>query len=193
MTSRYASHIIIIIIISTENRALAVNTGNLDRHNLLHSLYLDHRLWLNGWLRRRLGCPHSADDLTQDAFVQVMGSRDLLRLEQPRAFLTTIAKRLLFNHYRRQDIERAYLEALAALPAAEQPSEEVRAIAMETLLELARLLEDLPLPVRQAFLYAQLDGLPYAEIAERLGISLATVKRYLAKAAQRCYFAELYE
>lgn len=121
-----------------------MNTGNLDRHNLLHSLYLDHRLWLNGWLRRRLGCPYSADDLTQDAFVQVMGSRDLLRFEQPRAFLTTIAKRLLFNHYRRQDVERAYL-------------------------------------------YAQLDGLPYAKIAERLGISLATVKRYLAKAAQRRY------
>lgn len=122
----------------------------LNLHNLLHSLYLDHRPCLNGWLRRRLSCPHSAEDLTQDAFVQVMGSRDLLRLEQPQALLITIAKRLLFNHYRRQDIERAYL-------------------------------------------YAQLDGLPYAEIAERLGISLATVKRYIAKAAQRRYFAELYE
>ncbi|WP_249935082.1 sigma factor [Azotobacter chroococcum] len=95
-----------------------MNTGNLDRHNLL-----DHRPCLNGWLRRRLSCPHSAEDLTQDAFVQVMGSRDLLHLEQPQALLITIAKRLLFNHYRRQDIERAYL-------------------------------------------YAQLDGLPYAEIAK---------------------------
>lgn len=36
---------------------------------------------------------------------------------------------------------------------------------------------------------AQVDGLGYSEIAAQLGISLATVKRYLSKAAMRCYFA----
>jgi RNA polymerase sigma-70 factor (ECF subfamily) len=34
----------------------------------------------------------------------------------PRAYLTTIAQRLLSNHLRRRQIERAYLEALGALP-----------------------------------------------------------------------------
>lgn len=168
-----------------------MDTGNVSRHSTLHSLYLDHRLWLHGWLRRRLGCSYNADDLTQDTFVKAMGARDLLQLDEPRAFLTTIAKRLLFNHYRRQDIERAYLQTLASLPEAHLPSEETRAIALETLMELAQALEDLPAPVRQAFLYAQLDGLPYAEIARRLDISLATVKRHIVRAAQHCYFGEL--
>jgi hypothetical protein len=27
-----------------------------------------------------------------------------------------VAKRVLFNHYRRQDLERAYLQALAGMP-----------------------------------------------------------------------------
>ena len=35
---------------------------------------------------------------------------------EPRAFLTTVAKRVLFNYYRRQDLERAYLDALAQMP-----------------------------------------------------------------------------
>lgn len=169
-----------------------MDTGHIGRHSILLSLYVEHRNWLHTWLKRRLGCPHNAEDLTQDTFMSALNAQDLPQLNEPRAFLTTIAKRLLFNHYRRQDIEQAYLHSLARLPETYVPSEETRAIVLETLMELALALEELPIPVRQAFLYAQLDGLSYAEIAQRLGVSLATVKRYIAKAAQRCYFSELF-
>ncbi|MDD1014994.1 sigma-70 family RNA polymerase sigma factor [Pseudomonas rubra] len=155
----------------------------------LEGLYVDHHNWLTGWLRRRLGCPDSAADLAQDTFMRLLQARDTPLLNEPRAFLTTVAKRVLCNHYRRQDLERAYLQALAQLPEALAPSEEHRAIIFETLLELDRLLDGLPLPVKRAFLMAQVDGLSYSEIAAQLGISLATVKRYLNKAAMRCYFA----
>ena len=155
----------------------------------LEGLYLDHHNWLTGWLRRRLGCPDSAADLAQDTFMRLLQARETPLLNEPRAFLTTVAKRVLCNHYRRQDLERAYLQALAQLPEALAPSEEHRAIIFETLLELDRLLDGLPLAVKRAFLMAQVDGLGYSEIAAQLGISLATVKRYLSKAATRCYFA----
>ena len=155
----------------------------------LEGLYLDHHNWLTGWLRRRLGCPDSAADLAQDTFMRLLQGREPPLLNEPRAFLTTVAKRVLCNHYRRQDLERAYLQALAQLPEALAPSEEHRAIIFETLLELDRLLDGLPLVVKRAFLMAQVDGLSYAEIGAQLGISLATVKRYLNKAAMRCYFA----
>nr|WP_178117743.1 sigma-70 family RNA polymerase sigma factor [Pseudomonas sp. R5(2019)] len=155
----------------------------------VEGLYLDHHNWLTGWLRRRLGCPDSAADLAQDTFIRLLQARETPQLNEPRAFLTTLAKRVLFNHYRRQDVERAYLEALAQLPEALQPSEEHRAIIFETLLELDRLLDGLAPQIKQAFLLAQVDGLPYGEIASQLGISLATVKRHLNKAAMRCYFA----
>ena len=69
------------------------------------------------------------------------------------------------------------------------PSEEERAIILQTLTELDQLLDGLPRAVKQAFLLAQIDGLTYNEIARELGISLATVKRHLNKAAMRCYFA----
>lgn len=173
-------------------RVGVVSSFEAERHLAVHNLYVEHHGWLQGWLMRRLGCRHNAADVAQDAFVQVMGTQDLLRLDEPRAFLTVVAKRLLFNHYRRRDIERAYLDALATLPEPQVPSEETRAIALEALAELARILEDEPLVVRRAFIHAQLDGLPYAEITQRLGISLATLKRYLARVAQRCYFAEIF-
>jgi len=155
----------------------------------VESLYLDHHSWLTGWLRRRLGCPDSAADLAQDTFIRVLSARESAAIIEPRAFLTTLAKRVLFNHYRRQDLERAYLETLAQMPEMLAPSEEDKAIILQTLIELDQLLDGLPRLVKRAFLLAQVDGLTYPQIAAALGISVATVKRHLHKAALRCYFA----
>ncbi|HBO4344171.1 TPA: sigma-70 family RNA polymerase sigma factor [Pseudomonas aeruginosa] len=168
-----------------------MSSADLAHAAALHTLYSDHHHWLTGWLRRRLGCPQNAADLAQDTFVKVLVSRQAARIDEPRAFLTIIARRVLCHHYRRQDVERAYLEALASLPEREVPSEETRAIVLETLVELDHLLDGLPPLAKETFLLAQLDGLGYAEIATQLGISLSSVKRYMLKAAQRCYFAEL--
>lgn len=158
-------------------------------NHTVEGLYQDHHSWLTGWLRRRLGCPDSAADLAQDTFVKVLVARDTPQLLEPRAFLTTIAKRVLSNHYRRRDLEQAYCQALAELPECVAPSEEERAIILETLIELDRLLDGLPMAVKRAFLLSQVDGLSHGEIATQLGISIATVKRHLNKALLRCYFA----
>jgi len=161
----------------------------LQPSNPVEVLYNDHHHWLTGWLRRKLGCPDNAADLAQDTFIRVLSAREAPTLIEPRAFLTTVAKRVLFNFYRRQDLERAYLETLAQMPEHVAPSEEDRAIILQTLLELDQLLDGLPKQVKRAFLLAQLDGLTYAQIGAQLGISIATVKRHLTKAAMRCYFA----
>ncbi|MNL22453.1 putative RNA polymerase sigma factor FecI [compost metagenome] len=70
-------------------------------------------------------------------------------------------------------------------------SPEDRAIVLETLLELDRLLDGLPAAVRRAFLMSQLEGLTHAQVAAALGVSIPTVKRYIVKALQRCCFADL--
>ena len=161
----------------------------MSQSNTVEVLYQDHHSWLTGWLRRKLGCPQSAADLAQDTFMRLLTARETPTLAEPRAFLTVVAKRVLFNHYRRQDLERAYLQTLAQMPEQVVPSEEERAIILQTLMELDQLLDGLPSPVKRAFLLAQIDGLSHAEIGARLGISVATVKRHLSKAALRCYFA----
>lgn len=110
--------------------------------NTVESLYHAHHNWLTGWLRRKLGCPHNAADLAQDTFIRVLTAREAAPIIEPRAFLTTVAKRVLFNYYRRQDLERAYLDALAQMPEQVVPSEEEKAIILQTLVELDQGLQD---------------------------------------------------
>jgi len=156
----------------------------------LNNLYNDHHGWLKSWLRRRLGCPEQAADLAHDTFIRILTKSQPLSVREPRAFLTCIAQGMVSNFRRRQRVERAYIEALGQLPEALVPSPEVQAIMLETLLEIDRLLDGLPTLVRRAFLLSQLDGLTQTEIAKRLGISVPTVKRYVAKALVLCCFAE---
>ena len=160
-------------------------------HALAHEitmLYSDHHGWLRGWLRKRLGDAHQAADLAHDTFIQLLTREQPVAAREPRAFLTTVAQRVLANHYRRQQLERAYLDALAVLPEAVAVSPEERAIVMETLVEIDRMLGNLAPVVKRAFLMSQLDGMSHGEIASALEISVTSVKRYLVKAGEQCYF-----
>ncbi|MDH1012721.1 sigma-70 family RNA polymerase sigma factor [Pseudomonas nicosulfuronedens] len=155
-------------------------------HAAVSELYQHHHGWLQGWLRRRLDCHEQAADLAQDTFTRLLGSRRVLDAREPRAYLTTIAKGLMINWFQRQSLERAYLEALAGLPEELAPSPEQRYLVLETLHEIDALLARLPDPVRQAFLLAQIEGLKYEAIAQRLGVSLGSVKRYMQQAFRHC-------
>lgn len=164
--------------------------GDSTFQQTIHTLYSDHHGWLHNWLRRKLGCSQRAADLAHDTFLRLLAREEAVAIQEPRAFLTTVAQRVLSNHRRRECIERAYLDVLAQMPEALAPSPEDSAMLLETLVEIDRLLDGLPRPVKRAFLLAQLDGLSQAAIAAELGISVTTVKRYLVRAGVQCYFAQ---
>ncbi|MEQ6307581.1 sigma-70 family RNA polymerase sigma factor [Delftia acidovorans] len=156
----------------------------------VESLYHSHQSWLQGWLRRRLGDSFDAADMAQDVFMRLLTRQpgsDATGLRQPRAYLSTIAHGLLVDHWRRRELERAWLETLALMPEAQAPSPESRLIFLETLVTIDRMLDALKPRVRSAFLWAQLEGLTCPQIAERLGVSLATAERYIATALRHCY------
>ncbi|MWL90495.1 MULTISPECIES: sigma-70 family RNA polymerase sigma factor [unclassified Cupriavidus] len=155
----------------------------------IHTLYADHHGWLKGWLRRRVGSAGDAADLAHDTFLRLLSRETPVAAREPRAFLATVARGIVSNFYRRQQLEAAYLEALAALPEAEAPDPETRALILEALIEIDRRLSSLPAAVRRAFLLFQIDGMPQAEIAAELSISIATVQRHIVKALHLCCFA----
>lgn len=151
-------------------------------------LYTDHHAWLVGWLRRRLDRGWLAADLAQDTFVSILSGADAPPVRAPRPFLATIARRLVANHYRRQALEQDYLAALAHLPEPLQPSPEEQLQAVQALQALDRGLNGLSARAREAFLLAHLDGLDYASIALRLGVTVHAVKKYIVRANQACFF-----
>lgn len=153
----------------------------------IEALYTDHHPWLLSWLRRRLGDAGDAADLAHDTFVRLMASaRGAAVGDEPRAFLTHVAKGLVIDLWRRRDLERAYLEALAHLPEAHAPSLEAQWQVIEALLQIDRLLAGLAPATRQVFLLAQLDGLTLAQISAQMAMPVITVRRHIHKALVAC-------
>lgn len=152
----------------------------------LSTLYRDHHGWLAGWLRRKLGNGDDAADLAHDTFLRILAARNAAAIEEPRKYLATIAKGLVVDRFRRQSIEAAWLETLAARPEPLAISPETRALILETLLAIDRMLDELGPRAREIFHLAQFEGLTYAAIGERLGVSVTTVKKHLARALAHC-------
>ncbi|MFI8479490.1 sigma-70 family RNA polymerase sigma factor [Pseudomonas sp. NPDC078700] len=152
----------------------------------LHSLYHEHHDWLRMWLRKRLPCAENAADLAQDTFVRVLTSRQAQDLREPRAYLSSIARSLMIDGFRRKALEQSYLEALASMPEPLDISPETRVLILETLVEIDHMLDNLGKRSREIFLLAQLEGLSHVEISRRLGVSTNTVRKHLVRALTQC-------
>ena len=163
-----------------------MSSVDLSHQHAVQTLYEDHHSWLCSWLRRRLGCSDHSADLAQDTFIRVLTQRKTLELREPRAYLSTIARSLMIDLFRRRALEQAYLETLAAIPEPVAISPETRALILETLFEIDRLLDGLGERTREIFLLAQLDGLSYVEIGRRLNVSVNTVKKHAVRALTHC-------
>jgi RNA polymerase sigma-70 factor (ECF subfamily) len=163
-------------------------------HRDIHGLYVDHHSWLQGWLYQRMRCRSDAADLAQDTFVRLFVSSSAPRapdLQQPRAYLATIARRLMLNLHRRRSLEAAWLQTLEQLPEQQALSAEEQYLIFEALQEVDTLLNGLPSAVREAFLLSQLDGHTYAEIATVLNVTVRTVQRYLTRAMEHCMLSTM--
>lgn len=167
---------------------MSVLTSLSSTRSAVETLYVSHHAWLQGWLRRQLGdaAAHSAD-LAHDTFVRLLARPRLIdAARSPRAYLSTIARGLVVDHWRRQAIERAWLETLAAQPEPLAPSPEDCALIMDALFRISARLDQLAARPRQAFLMARVDGLSCAQIGAQLGVSERMVKKYVAQAMLHC-------
>lgn len=159
----------------------------------VEKLYTHHHQWLRLWLQHKLGHAADAADIAQDTFMRILNAPEHIadkhpgwQLQEPRAYLTVVAKRLVANLYRRRALEQAYIDSLALMPESSVPSAEYRLIILETLQEIDHMLDGLPAKVRTAFLLAQLEAMTYAEIAAQLNVSERSVKRYMVLAMAQC-------
>lgn len=157
------------------------------RWQQLQDVYHQHHDWLQGWLRKKTGNAWDAADIAHDTFVRIMHKDKLAQLgTEPRALLVHIAKGLVIDHWRHQQVERAYHDTLAHWPPEAWPSAEEQHMILDALRQIDRLLQHMPAQTRVIFLLAQLDGLSYQQIADQLDISLITVKRHMRKAYLEC-------
>jgi RNA polymerase sigma-70 factor (ECF subfamily) len=154
---------------SDESLLAAVAAG--DRDQPLRELYRRYAGRLYGLGRQLLSDPGLAEELVQETFLRVWRSAD--RFDPTRgscaAFIFTIARRLAVDLWRRPS-SRPHEPEPAEAPTDDQVDRLVVTLGVRDALDT------LSVAHRQVLELAYRDHLRQAEIAERLGIPLGTVK-----------------
>jgi RNA polymerase sigma-70 factor (ECF subfamily) len=156
------------------------------RNELLGSEFRHSYGWLTASVHRLVGSRSDAEDLAASAFTELAAFDDLRHVRQPRALLTTIARRLTFEFWRRRDLERAWLAELAARPEGRAASAEDACAAAQELARIEAALALLPAKARLAFAMSRFEGLDHAAIGARLGVSASMARKYVTLARDAC-------
>lgn len=144
-----------------------------------------HESLLRGLARRLTGNDSDAEDLLQDCLERAMRNSDQLRdPKAARAWLISILKNAFLDRCRRQRAEsqgRDSAEPPEDLPCPDDAQDEPswKDLGME---DLERALEYLEPDFRTPYKLREFENLSYREIAQRLGVPVATVATRLYRA-----------
>ncbi|MHC8328427.1 sigma-70 family RNA polymerase sigma factor [Pseudomonas sp. LB1P83] len=156
---------------------------DVSHRNNVGGLFRAHYPWLCARLRRHSGVGFSVEDIAAETFVQLLESPGLTPIREPRALLTTIAHRLIYQLWRHRDLEHQHLNQLQHIDV-KSPEELVQ--LSQSLHGLDRTLDRLPGKVRATFLLSRIDGLTYPQIAAELSISQRSVSVYMTRSQALC-------
>jgi RNA polymerase sigma-70 factor, ECF subfamily len=139
-------------------------------------------------LRRMLSPEHDIDDLVQEVFLCVLKKVPTLREPRAlRAFIVAIAIRKTQGEIRRLRVRR-WIRPADRGDVAGKAVVYVDTDAREALKRFYRVLDRINPKDRTLFALRFIEELPLSEVAEASGVSVATAKRWLARAQSKIRF-----
>lgn len=143
----------------------------------LASLYLSERGRLGRLINRIIGNPVTAEDLVQDAFVNVLSAGQGQEIRDDKAYLARTARNLAIDHRRKERQHVALADADLFALVDPTPSPETVAADRQALALTMSAIASLPERTRKALEMHRLGDHTLAQIARSLGISTSLAGR----------------
>lgn len=146
---------------------------------------------LLNYLTGKLRCRHTAEELTHDTYIRLRQATEQAQVENVRGMAFRIATNLLIDHQRKAKIREQYIcddvLDIASDTVADPTMCPERSLENQRfVLAVRKAMNQLPPDARTALILHGVDGLTYAEIATRLGVSKGQVAKLLAIAMHHC-------
>jgi len=136
--------------------------------------------------------PGEVEDIVQETYVRACQAGEHQTIAAPRAFMTTTARNLAFDHVKRAgyrtiltDVDAPVAELEGSGRSADETLDQV--VSREEFGFFCEAVRLLPLQCRRAFVLKKVYGYTQREIAQRLGLSESTVEKHIAQGIRRCH------
>jgi RNA polymerase sigma-19 factor, ECF subfamily len=156
--------------------------------NLAQTTFTHHYNDLHRFLVRRLAQPQDANDLMQEIFLRILRVDRADMVRKPLAYVYGIASHVVreFRLRGQRDDVHVIYDSDAVEQASEHPPQLCGDDAMlESLIserQIERAMAQLPPTHRAVLILHKRDGLSREEVAQQLGLSVHTVKKYIFQA-----------
>jgi RNA polymerase sigma factor (sigma-70 family) len=153
----------------------------------LTRIFLDIRPSLERVIQRRINDHDTAQDLAQDIYLRLDRIAELLPAEEDaRRYLMRMAVHAALYHQRSESRHVQLLAGALALFEGHVAEPDEHAHAQDRMELIEQALSELPAKCRDVLYLTRIEGLPREEVAQRLGVSLSLVNKYVLLALKHC-------
>ena len=150
--------------------------------------FLENAEFLRRYVRQILPSYHEAEDVAQEAYMRAFVAEKKTHIKQPKAFLFQVARNVALTRLARKS--RQIHQCIEELS---EPNSSMVDAATDDYVEALELLETyseaviaLPPKCRDVFLLRKVYGFKHKEIAQRMGISISSVEKYVRRGILAC-------
>jgi len=162
---------------------LSTSSVKLSERERLAALSQKHRASLQRYFERRVKNRVEAEDLIQEVFLRLARRADFASIAFIDGYLFEVAASVFQDRMRHRRSRAMHLhDEYRESDSPEEFSAERVLIGRESVSQVARALQELPERTRMAFVLHRFEGLRHPEIAERLGVSVSAVEKYVIRA-----------
>lgn len=166
--------------ISDEQLMQEIKAGNMLAFD---ALYRKYSARIYKFAVSLLKVPEEAENIVQDVFLNLWINRDKVdKGSSVRYYVFTIAYHASITAIRKKLKESNYIGELVRQLDLEQDPGSLQLEYRELEDKLNTVIDELPARQKEVYLLHRVEGLKYAEIAERLGLSVNTIENHMARA-----------
>lgn len=155
----------------------------LDNQQAFSELYNRHKSVLHLHAYKKLGDLEAAKDLVQELFIYLWNKRNSLAdIQNPSGYLHIMLRNRVLDVIAHNKVESKYINSLQSFISEANYTTDRQIREKEFGLFIEKIINELPLKMREVFLMSRNMGKSHKQIAEELGISESTVKNHVKAA-----------
>ena len=158
-----------------------------DYHAEITALYQDYNETLVRYLAIRLRSRQDAVEVAQEAYIRLIRRKNLKDIDCFQSFLFRTATNISIDLQRQRARQaKNFASSKFLLGDIDEITPERTLNARQKISALKEVLEDLPPKCREAFMLYKFKNLEHAEIAKKMGLSVSSVRKYIARGLTFC-------